>query len=88
MSTRGATLDDVGFIHACAPEQLPGVLQRFYADLEEPLVVLAVEEADLKAAGVPVRWESAPDSDELFPHIYGPIPVAALCVVQEISARS
>lgn len=88
MSTRGATLDDVGFIHACTPEQLPTVLERFYADIEEPLVVLAVEEADLDAAGAPVRWEPAPDTGELFPHIYGPIPISAVRVVQEISTSS
>ena len=29
-------------------------------------------------AGSPVRWEPAPDADELFPHFYGPLPWAAI----------
>jgi uncharacterized protein (DUF952 family) len=77
VSSRGLTLAGVGFIHASTPAQLPGVRERYYADLpDDVLVVLHVDVAALAAAGSPVRWE--PVGGELFPHVYGPIPVGAV----------
>lgn len=80
-STRGASLGEVGFIHASYPEQLPGVAAAHYARVTEPLVVLEIDPARLASAGVEVRVEPAvladPDS-ELFPHIYGALPVDAV----------
>lgn len=75
MSTRGMTLDEVGFIHCSTRDQVESTANRFYADLDE-LVVLTID-----AALVPseILWEPpAPGLDELFPHIYGPLPVAAV----------
>ncbi|WP_436762255.1 DUF952 domain-containing protein [Streptosporangium sp. V21-05] len=79
VSTIGHTLDDVGFIHACADhEQLRGVVERFYRDVTDPLVLLSVD-----PAGLDVRMEEVPgDSPEAFPHIYGPLPVSAVTAVQ------
>jgi uncharacterized protein (DUF952 family) len=75
ISTRGCGLDQIGFIHCSYPTQLVGVANRFYADLTE-LVVLHIE-ADLLDA--PVKLEPATDDGgELFPHVYGPIPTAAV----------
>lgn len=81
-STRGATLAEVGFIHASYPEQLPGVAKLLYsrADLE-PLVVLEIDPAALAASGVEVRLEPGDPTDPgspLFPHLYGALPVAAV----------
>lgn len=75
-STRGRTLADEGFIHASYAHQVEGVVNRFYADLAE-LVLLVV---DRGALTVPVIDEPATDTsaDECFPHIYGPLPVAAV----------
>lgn len=80
-STRGATLAEVGFIHASWPEQLPGVAKLLYARAAEPLVVLEIDPSALHAAGVPVRVEPADPQDPaspLFPHLYGALPVAAV----------
>jgi len=75
MSTRGATLDEVGFIHCSTPEQLVGTANRFYADLEQ-LVVLTIDPALVPS---PIVFEPpAPDATTLFPHIYGPLPIAAV----------
>lgn len=75
ISTRGRALDGVGFIHCAHPEQIEGVATRFYADLDE-LLVLTV---DRQRVGSPIVDERpAPDVDELFPHIYGPLPIAAV----------
>lgn len=79
ISTRGRTLEDEGFLHASYADQVPGVLERFYADVTEPLLLLVIDQRRL---GVPVIAESpGPGSTELFPHIYGPLPVAAVTEV-------
>ena len=75
MSTRGLTLDEVGFIHCSTRDQTEATANRFYADLDQ-LVLLTVD-----ATLVPseILWEPpAPGLDELFPHIYGPLPIAAV----------
>lgn len=80
-STRGASLAEVGFIHASFPEQLPGVAKAFYARVEDALVVLEIDPAVLAAAGIEVRLEPGDPDDPgapLFPHVYGALPVAAV----------
>ncbi|HEX2152722.1 MAG TPA: DUF952 domain-containing protein [Acidimicrobiia bacterium] len=81
ISSRDLTLSEVGFVHASLPEQLDGVAKRIYADVADDLVVLVLDETALNAEGSPVRMEPAhpddPDS-ELYPHIYGPIPLSAV----------
>jgi uncharacterized protein (DUF952 family) len=67
-STYGVTLAEAGFIHAARHEQVRGVLDRFYADVTEPLVILEIE-TDL----LDVPWREDPVGDEVFPHVYGPL---------------
>jgi uncharacterized protein (DUF952 family) len=74
-STLGRTLAEEGFIHASRADQWPGVRERFYADVTEPLLLLVIDTARL---GVPVVAEPVPGSSETFPHIYGPLPVTAV----------
>ncbi|GAA4204047.1 DUF952 domain-containing protein [Streptosporangium oxazolinicum] len=74
VSTIGRTLDEVGFIHACADhEQLRGVVERFYRDVADPLVLLSVD-----PTGLDVRMEAGDDAPGAFPHIYGPLPITAV----------
>jgi uncharacterized protein (DUF952 family) len=77
-STRGVTLAEEGFIHASRADQWQGVREHFYADVTEPLVLLAVDTDRLE---VPVLDEQV--GDDTFPHVYGPIPVTA--VVEALS---
>src|SRR4051812_22998530 len=72
MSTKGATLDEVGFIHASSAEQLPRVASFLYRDSGEPLVVLELDDKAIRASGIRIPWEDGGDG-ELFPHIYGAI---------------
>ena len=72
-STYGRTLDEVGFIHAARHDQVPAIRDVLYADVAEPLVVLEVETDRLAAE---VREEEV--GDEVYPHIYGPIPTPAV----------
>jgi uncharacterized protein (DUF952 family) len=74
-STRGQTLDAVGFIHCSTTVQIEATANRFYGDLSH-LVLLTI---DPVAVPSEVLWEPpAPGVDELFPHIYGPLPIAAV----------
>jgi uncharacterized protein (DUF952 family) len=78
-STYGVTLAEEGFIHASRADQWRGVLERFYGDVEEPLVLL---EIDTDLLDVPVVEETpAPGVAETFPHIYGPLRPSAVVAV-------
>ena len=74
-STRGASLDEVGFIHASYEHQLSPVAELVYADDEAELCVLVLDADAIRAAGTPVVDEDGGDG-ELYPHIYGPITPA------------
>jgi uncharacterized protein (DUF952 family) len=82
ISTIGRTLDDEGFIHCSYADQVAGVANTFYADVDESLVLLAV---DTDLVGSEVIAENTGGGIELFPHVYGPIPVAAVAAVTELS---
>jgi uncharacterized protein (DUF952 family) len=77
-STRGRTLAEEGFIHASRADQWEGARQRFYAGVTEPLLLLVI---DTDRLDVPVVDEPAPDADETFPHVYGPLDPAAVVQV-------
>ena len=81
ISTRGQSLEQVGFIHASYAHQLEGTHQRFYADVSD-LRLLVIDLTRLVAHGIAVRPEAAPGSGELFPHLYGPLPLDAVCLVE------
>jgi glutathione S-transferase len=76
-STRGLGLAEVGFIHASFEHQLAATHARFFADAPD-MVRLQIDPARL---AVPLALESAPDSDELFPHLYGPLNLEAVVAV-------
>jgi uncharacterized protein (DUF952 family) len=74
---RPPSLDTQGFVHLSAPEQVHLPANRLYAGRAD-LVLLYIDAAALTA---PVRWEPGVPSDPeamLFPHLYGPLPVAAV----------
>lgn len=75
MSTRGMTLAEVGFIHMSTREQVEVTANRFYADVDQ-LVLLTVDQLKVPSN---IVWEPpSHDSDTLFPHIYGPLPIGAV----------
>jgi uncharacterized protein (DUF952 family) len=80
MSTRDLTLEQEGFIHCSGSmTQVEGVLSRYYADVDDELVLLVIDTGLLDA---PVRLE--PAGDEFFPHIYGPIVPSAVIEVRPL----
>jgi uncharacterized protein (DUF952 family) len=75
-STRGRTLAEEGFIHASRGDQWQGVHRAFYADVDEPLVLLVIDTDRLTS---PVVEEVPADgATETFPHIYGPLNADAV----------
>ena len=80
-STRGASLAEVGFVHCSAPEQIPGVASFVYADVSGDYVILEMDRAQLESTGLRVLDEPGDPrnpASEQFPHVFGPIPVAAV----------
>jgi glutathione S-transferase len=82
-SSRGIELADEGFIHCSTAEQWPTVRQLFYADVE-PLLLLHIDESKV---GAEVVYEQLGDAPAAFPHIYGPLPLAAVVRVEELNSR-
>jgi uncharacterized protein (DUF952 family) len=74
---RPSSLDEVGFVHLSAPEQVHLPANRIYAGRTD-LVLLHVDAA---VVGAPIRWEPGvpEDPDGMhFPHLYGALPVPAV----------
>jgi uncharacterized protein (DUF952 family) len=74
-STRGLSLAEVGFVHCSYPDQAAGVAEAFFAGAGD-LVLLRVDPARVPAE---VRVEDG------FPHVYGPIPVAAVTAAEPLA---
>lgn len=74
-STRGMSLAEVGYVHCSYPEQVAGVAAAFYADAAD-VVLLRIDPAMLPAE---IRVEDG------FPHVYGPIPVAAVTSAEPLT---
>jgi len=83
-STRGRTLADVGYIHCSFEHQVEPVAEAVYGDCED-LVVLTI---DPSAVGAPIKVENLEGGAERFPHIYGPLPTAAVRKVQRLTRRT
>jgi len=63
-----------GFIHASKEEQVKGVLDRYYQNIPD-LLLLHIDETKLTAE---LKYELAPSVNESFPHIYGRLNINAV----------
>jgi len=78
---RPDSLDQVGFVHLSAQHQVHLPANRIFAGRVD-LVLLYVDPDQLDA---PLRWEPGVAGDPaamLFPHLYGPLPTAAVVNVR------
>lgn len=81
---RATSLDDVGFVHCSDPGTVHLPATALFAGRDD-LVLLEIDPARLDVA---VRWEpgrhGAAEQDPAgpwFPHVYGPVPMAAVVAV-------
>lgn len=72
-----------GFVHCCDERQLAGVAQRYFRG-RRGLLVLHIDPSRLTAD---VRYENLVGGAELFPHVYGGIPVGAVVDVTALGAH-
>lgn len=77
-STRGRTLDDVGFIHCSHRHQVERVANAAYRDAGR-LYLLRIDPDRLGATVL--REDPVDGGVETFPHLYGPLPVEAVVEV-------
>lgn len=68
-----------GFIHLSAPHQVHETWSKHFAG-QDDLVLVSVATAK---AGNNLRWEPS-RRGELFPHLYGPLPLDAVVEVQDL----
>jgi len=69
-----ASLEEEGFIHCSTADQVSRTARRFFTD-RNTLVLLAIDPEPL---GDLVVFEDLYGMGEEFPHIYGPLPTAAV----------
>ncbi|WP_246068796.1 DUF952 domain-containing protein [Ferrovibrio terrae] len=72
-----------GFIHFSTARQAAETAARHYAGRAD-LLLLYVRDSDLAS---PLKWEKS-RNDELFPHLYGSLPVAAVHRVEKLPLDS
>lgn len=69
-----------GFIHTSKAEQVKGVLERYYKN-QSNLLLLHIDESKLTS---PLKFELAPSINEEFPHIYGRLNLDAVTKVENL----
>ena len=69
-----------GFIHFSTAGQLDETLRRHFAG-QADLLLVGVESSDL---GGDLKWEPS-RGGALFPHLYGPMPVAAAVSIEPVA---
>ncbi|WP_213815154.1 DUF952 domain-containing protein [Glaciihabitans sp. dw_435] len=72
VSSREATLAQEGFIHASTRHQVAATARRVWTGSSTPLVMLVMDDTQVRDAGTDVLYERAKNGQE-YPHIYGPI---------------
>lgn len=73
-STIGRSLGDEGFIHCSFASQVRAVGDRYYRGRDD-VTLLVIDPALL---GCEVRVEAVGGTTERYPHVYGPVPLAAV----------
>ena len=78
---KGSALDLAdGFIHFSSAAQVAETARRYFSGRDD-LVLVAAEADGLVAA---LRWEPSRGGD-LFPHLYGPLPVSSAVFVRPLA---
>lgn len=76
---RGDTLDSQGFIHCSTPQQAVKVANAVFR-AQKGLVLLCIAANKVQSE---IRYEGGAGSEELYPHIYGPLNINAVVKVAD-----
>jgi uncharacterized protein (DUF952 family) len=77
---KGSSLDlQDGYIHCSTADQVAGRREKFFKS-EKEVILLTIDTQKITA---PIRWEKSP-SGNLYPHIYGHIPMDAVVAEKKI----
>lgn len=76
-----AGYDDEGFVHCSGADQVIGTANTIFPGRRD-LVLLAIDEGALTS---PLVWEDSYGSGTQFPHVYGPIDLAAVAQVLDFT---
>jgi uncharacterized protein (DUF952 family) len=74
------SLKQEGYIHTSSAAQVTGVLERYFEN-EKELLLLHIDEEKLTSS---VKYQLAESIDEIFPHIFGPINLDAVIKTEAI----
>lgn len=77
-----AAYEKEGFIHCCKSYQIKGVIERYYMNKEE-LVLLQIDKSLLKSKVI----EEKASNNEFYPHIYGPINLNAVVGINMVNPK-
>ena len=69
-----------GFIHCSTKEQVAGVIDRYYKNKPD-LILLHLEELKITS---PLKFELATSVNEMFPHIFGHINIDAVIKTEKL----
>lgn len=69
-----SSLRDEGFIHFATKEQLPRVIDRYFKD-QTDLLLIHVDPLKVKAE---LKYEQVYEQESLYPHLYGPLNLDAV----------
>jgi glutathione S-transferase len=83
-STLGKSLEEQGFIHCSFAGQVQTVADLVYAGRDD-IVLLTIDPSRLQAD---VRLENVEGGAELFPHIYGPLPLDAVVASDDVAVAA
>lgn len=79
-SYAASSLATEGFIHTSSEAQVKGVMERYYSN-KTNLLLLHIDETKLKSL---LKYETASSVNEDFPHIYGRLNLDAVVKVIKI----
>ena len=68
------SLENEGYIHCCEIDQLAAVGNRYFQG-QRDLIVLSIDKQQVLT---PIIYEDSTGAGELFPHIYGSLPLNAV----------
>ena len=77
-----AKLEQFGYVHCSYPAQATDVANELFADRDD-VVLLWIDPAKVRSAIIYERPKGE-DLGELYPHIYGPVDLAAVVAAQKL----